>query len=49
MSCKLLEFYIILELLSDDYNSDIGSTASKDAFYPDNEFQDLLNEFKNEK
>lgn len=47
MSRKLLECDI-LELLSDGYNSDIGSIDNEDDFFPDNEFQDLLNEFEDE-
>jgi hypothetical protein len=47
MSRKLLKCHI-LELLSDGYNSDIGSIDNEDEFFPDDEFQDLLNEFENE-
>jgi hypothetical protein len=42
MSRKLLECNI-LELLSDGYNSDIGSIDDEDEFFPDDEFQNLLN------
>jgi len=38
----------ILELLSDGYNSDIGSIDNEDDFFPDDELQDLLCEFENE-
>lgn len=47
MSRKLLECDI-LELLSDGYNSDIGSIDNEDDFFPGDELQDLLCEFENE-
>lgn len=47
MSRKLLECDI-LELLSDGYNSDIGSIDNEDDFFPGDKLQDLLCEFENE-
>jgi len=38
----------ILELLSDGYNSDIGSIDNEDDFFPDDELQNLSCELENE-